>query len=79
MVYSLSMKKRIKKASEKTYRYDEAEPVSEEILALYTWGVFKYKRSFIANTYFKDRSYPTLVTGNLSKADAEKLAAEKGK
>ena len=63
----------------KKYRYDEDEPVSPEIAAQFTWGVFKDGNIHYANSYHQEMTYPSMVKGNMSQEDAEKMAAEKNK
>lgn len=72
----------MKRLTKKLLKLTEApaRPIPPEILAQYRWGVFKEPNgAFYANTYFNEMSYPYMVQGNLSQADAETLAAEKNK
>lgn len=48
----------------------------DEIPAGYVWGVFKNSSGYYANYYFKEMSYPTMVKGNLTKEEAQKLVEE---
>jgi len=49
-------------------------PALPETLAFYVWGVFRDGTNFYIEKYFHEMTYPTMVQGNLSREEAEKLA-----